>query len=126
MQENPKALYSKFLKRKKEIQVSRSRNWVSKEQGEDPKTSPELSDGCGAGSVQGRTSEQQMPVSCAAGLGEGGSPHLCTLGVGGRGRFLLPQRGSATLRTSQTTRENSWGPRRPFPAWVTAVILAVP
>lgn len=36
MQENPKTLYSKLLKRKKEIQVSRSQNWVSKEQGEDP------------------------------------------------------------------------------------------
>ena len=92
MQENPKALYSKFLKQKKEIHVSRSRNWVSKEQGEDPeKTSPELSDGCGAGSVQRRTGERQMPVLCAAGLGEGGSPHLCTPRVGGGGRFL-PQK----------------------------------
>lgn len=96
MQENPKALYSKFLKRKKEIHVSRSQNWVSKEQGEDPKTSPELSDGCGAGSVQRRTSEQQMPASCAAGLGEGEVPAASTR-----------KRNAPNL----PTRVNSWGPR---------------
>lgn len=89
MQENPKAL----LKRKKEIQVSRGQNW-----GEDAEEArPELSEGCGAGSVQRRTRERQMPAWCAAGVGEGGGPHLCTPGLGGRGRFLRPQRGSATL-----------------------------
>ena len=88
MQENPKAL----LKRKKEIQVSRSQNWVSKEQGEDAeKARPELSDGCGgAGSVQ-RRFERQMPAWCAAGVGDG-QP-----GLGGGRRFLRPQGGSATL-----------------------------